>query len=355
MVSACSVEPQTHKTTLPTTNTRPTISKPKITNLKLWKPGQSQLGINLYWSDMSNLVTNQQINQQANTVMKYIVSLGANSIDISFPFYNPGGLSGSSVSAGPETPTASQLTIVIEIAHRYGLRVTIRPLMDEFNLKPGWRGVINPTSINQWFASYSKFLYPYIKVANRTNVATFIIGAELNSIQNEPQWSSLIQQIRIQYKYKGEIGYSDNFNKFDEANFGPSVNSLGLDAYFPVNLPASASVDQLASSWEAYINPMANRINLSKIVLSEVGIAAQSGAYSAPFNQSLGNNVALNPLVQENWFTAACNIFQAYKMEGIYFWAIDLNQNPFGPNPNSWGPMSFIGRGDQSIKQCFKH
>ena len=307
-----------------------------------------QLGIDVLWYDNNETIST--INQEANQTLNYIVGLGANAISISFPFYDIGGLTGSKVSAGQYTPSPTSLGFVIKSAENRGLQVSLRPLMDEANLSPGWRGVIKPANITTWFASYNSFLKPYLQLAQETQVSAFIIGAELSSIQSLPQWQTTIEQARG--IYNGTIGYSDNYDKYASNSFGPNVSQIGLDAYFPIQVNYRANITAITSAWNAYLSHVNQQV-LSSTVIDEVGIAAQQGAFSAPYQTSF--NTPIDVQVQSNWFAAACQFFRQHKMAGIYYWSVDLNNNPSTAKPTNDSPTSFIGRGDTAIKQCFNH
>jgi hypothetical protein len=104
----------------------------------------------------------------------------------------------------------------------------------------------------------------------------------------------------------------------------------------------------LTVAWDHYLGTRPHGI-----VLSEVGIAAQSGAYYAPYNV-IWNGKPLKPTIQVHWFDAACNAVVNEHETGIYFWSLGLGQQlnvPPGPaDPASW----VDGPGQNAISACFK-
>lgn len=350
-LAACATKPTIAKQPSSITKTS-TATVPTILVVKNhWKPGVPQLGIDVLWSDNPANEPNTYIQLEANRILNYIVGLGANSVAISFPFFNSTGPSSSSVKAESGTPSPTKLAVLVIAAKARGLRVTLRPLMDESNLSPGWRGNITPGNIGKWLASYYSFLQPYLRMAKTTDVNTFILGAEFSSIQDNPQWKSVIQKASAIYPIN-QIGYSDNYDRFYEGDFGPSVRILGVDAYFPVKLPNSASVQELVRGWDSYLSQVTGKVNLSRVVIDEIGISAVSSAYAVPYGTSSRKQTIL-PQIQINWFETACQVFRNYHMSGIYFWNVNLNQNPATANPRTDPAASFIGRGDQAIRKCF--
>jgi ABC-type sugar transport system ATPase subunit len=85
-------------------------------------------------------------------------------------------------------------------------------------------------------------------------------------------------------------------------------------------------------------------------VLSEVGIAAQSGAYAHPWD--VGSKTApIVPQVQANWFTAQCQAVAQDHLGGIYFWPLYFGQSLPDPadGPTAWAATP----GASAIANCF--
>jgi hypothetical protein len=338
-VGACSSAAPPHS---PSTNS----SQPSLPRLD---PSGPQLGINVLWY-YDGTDSEQQIAQKSRELFSYIRSLGANSVAISFPFYTANWKSNRIYAAVP-TPSPAQLGIVIDVATYYGMRTTLRPLMDQTDLSPKWRGTISPESPAAWFASYSAFLRPYLIMAQRTGVAEFDVGVELDSLATSSEWADLIAQARTYFH--GEIGYDTNWSVATEGIMGPSsVNALGIDMYRPVSLPSSASVSQLDNAWTTWLRSLPG-VNLRDVAITEVGIPAQNGAFQHPFSTGSASS-PISPVIQQKWFGAACDAMRQLHMSGIYFWNIALSLPPGTFNPATAPPMSFVGRGSSAIKACFQ-
>jgi hypothetical protein len=240
---------------------------------------------------------------------------------------------------------------VIRIAQRDGLRVTVRPVLDNKSFHGhGWRGTIEPRNRAKWFASYLTFLRPYLKMARSTGSAQFQIGVELKTLTTDPHWAWLIAKAKA--LFHGIIGYSSNWDLFHEGEIGPlSVTSQGVDVYFTSDLATSAKTDQVAAAWSNWLDGIPPGVDMHKVVITEIGMAAQSRAYRHPYYT--GNKSRIIPYVQRRWFTAGCQMMWTWHMAGIYFWYLDLNNPPGTFNPASAPPTSFVGRSSTSIKACF--
>jgi hypothetical protein len=90
--------------------------------------------------------------------VQYVLSLHANAISVSFPFYMTG-KDVAGVYASDETPSPGQVALLARDAEQAGLYVSIRPLLDEKSLGSSRTG-LRPRHLAAWFASYQQFLLP---------------------------------------------------------------------------------------------------------------------------------------------------------------------------------------------------
>lgn len=331
------------------TSAAPTTEVAKVA--KEWKPGMPQWGAQLYWEDNPKHPL-KYVEQQARLQANYLVGLHANSISVSFPFFT-GKLASTTVSRGDKTPTPDRLARVLQIFHEAGLRTTIRPLMDEHSLKSedGWRGAIKPADRGAWFASYEKFVTPYLKAAEKEKAATFVIGTELNSLEGDAHWETVVDD--AEKTFSGEVAYDANWDNYVRGPITMPVNHLGIDAYFPVKVDDDASVGTLVAGWNKWLDKKATG-SLPKITVAEAGIGAMKGAYHAPGD--FYTKRAVNPQVQANWYTAVCKVVQERKMSGVYWWSIYFDDDPTTkPDDKVASRLDFAGRplSEKAIKTCF--
>jgi len=308
------------------------------------------LGVNVIWYDDTQN-SDVVLEQKARRVFNYIVGLNANAIVISFPIYQRSGTS-NTVSVGPGTPTPQRLDLVVRAAKLHGLRVTLRPLMDEQALVPQgyWRGTLAPTNRAAWFRSYWNTVAPYAQLAQRDGVGTFVVGTEFSTLEGDSHWSWLVRQIRT--VYSGRLAYSANWDRvrYSKKRIGVPVGLLGFDAYFPVNAPDSAEVSQLKAGWDYWLNRAPRSTNYRKVVLYEVGAPATAGFYNSPWEANPNKPIATQQQVR--WFETACREFRSRHMAGIYWWKLDFHTDPVNPDLSDRG--SFIGRpAERVIRACF--
>jgi len=308
-----------------------------------------QKGIDLFVQDFTSM-TDAQVSAEGTTTMAYVKSLGANIVSIGFPFYQTT-LTSSTVSAGFGTPTPARLALLVAAAKAKGLQVEIRPLLDEASLRPGWRGVIAPTSPSAWFASYQAFLAPYLTMAQANKIIAVQISSELQSMNLSPLWRGLLNASRKMYK--GEYQFTSN--QWPVGMVAPYNSTFGIDLYKSYNLPPTATVAQLQAAMAGSMKIYKTPTSYFRTTLTEVGIMAQDGAYTHPADVKLFGPPArqtLDPAIQVNWFKAACGLVRADQMRGIFFWSLRLPGNP-AALPNLPYPARFTTAAIAEIKACF--
>uniref|UniRef100_A0AAU1ZYV9 Uncharacterized protein n=1 Tax=Streptomyces sp. NBC_00093 TaxID=2975649 RepID=A0AAU1ZYV9_9ACTN len=340
----------TDGTTAPGTSDSATAGTARVA--KEWKEGMPQWGVQIYWEDNPDHDL-EYIEKQAKLHSDYLVGLHANSVSVSFPFYT-GDLTSTRIRGGDKTPTPDRLARVLRIFHEAGLRTTVRPIMDEKSLdvaNGGWRGKIEPADRDAWFASYEKFLTPYLKAAHGAGATTFVIGTELNSMEGDPRWEALVDS--AESTFSGEVSYDANWDNYVSGRIDMPVSHLGIDAYFPVKVPDTAPVKTLVDGWNKWLDKKATG-PLPHITVAEAGIGAMNGAYHAPGD--FYTKRAVNPQVQANWYTAVCQVVQERKMSGVYWWSVYFDDDPnTKPDEKVASRLDFAGRplSEKAIKSCF--
>lgn len=311
---------------------------------------KAQLGVQVYWHTSG---TANDVRTAADRVLNYIVGLGANSVGLTFPIYTDGVHPTRVYTVSGSTPDPVSLGIVITEAEARGLRIMLRPLIDETNIKDAqgdWRGTIQPVDVGAWFSSYWSVLKPYVQLAQQDSVSGFVVAAELNSlVYQKSQWQSLDAQVA--HIYSGELDYADNWDIWKSGGSYSPAPTIGVDAYPTLGLPDDASVAQLTDAWNGWLHNRSST-TLAGTVLQEVGIAPTTGAYAHPATWA-EPGMKVIPSIQINWFAAACQAARDQHMAGIYYWDVDSNADPANPAAATIDAGTIIGRGDQSIKACF--
>jgi hypothetical protein len=314
-----------------------------------WRPGTPQLGVQIYW-ESNNTDREGTVWEKARRIVDYVTALSANSVTISFPFFTAG-MKASSVGPKAATPSPHRIEILAHEAALARLRVTLRPLLDEKSLNPpeGWRGSISPDSPQAWFDSYQAFLLPYLAVAQRQNAATFVVGTELNSMEDDPRWKSLVTAAH--QVFAGEIVYDLNYDNYYRGLFPGGMDGYGVDAYIRVKAPDSATPAAIAAGWEAFLTKV-SRAAPTNVVLSEIGIGARHGAFASPGDFTSAGT--FDERIQPTWYQGVCEVARQHRFAGIYFWKVDFDADPAQPPTTNRPNLDFFGHSasEQAIRAC---
>jgi hypothetical protein len=306
------------------------------------------LGVQVFWSSDTSP---HRTAAEANRIFNYVVWLGANSVGIDFNFYTDG-VTPTFVYAEPgNTASPATIGLVIASARRHGLRVLVRPLLNEANLTGhAWRGAIHPPSATQWFASYLAFLRPYLVEAQQHKAASFAVGAELESLADaRPQWRALDADAAT--LFSGQLTYAFNWGSWQyRPTFSPAPNT-GVDAYPPFELGDSATAAQLTSEWVRWLRHQSAKA-LRTTVIQEIGISPVAGAYTNP-SKWAASGKRIDAKIQRTWFAAACAAAKETHLAGIYFYNIYDTDQPTRPVGITSPTGSFADISDTTIRACF--
>jgi hypothetical protein len=129
-----------------------------------------------------------------------ISSLGATSVSFFVTNYQED-IRSNTIYLNTRASEPTQLADIINYAHSRGLSVFLFPTLHIQHLgNKEWRGVLQPTNLEQWWENYFHMIRYYLAVARYQNVEMFSIGSELCA--NEPDykhWSKIIRYCRKNY------------------------------------------------------------------------------------------------------------------------------------------------------------
>ena len=313
---------------------------------------QPVLGVDLY--ALSNY-SSAQVEAYGTRMLAYIKNvLKADAVGIVWNFYAPSPFS-DSVKATNATLSPKNVAILTRIALQDHLLVQYRPLILVPSAPNPWEGKIIPYLQPTWFNNYFRAELPYLRMAQHFGVREFVTGTELVELNSSPLWPPFFA--RVSRVYHGVISYSawdgNYFGARPEAQLKtakpqlPPVKYVGMDMYWHTKIRPDATQSQVTAAWESLFGKASPSL-LRRTAIDEMGIQARAGAYANP--QDLGRAGRLSEKVQVNWFTAACNTVHRYHMRGVFFFKVDLTDNPEHPATSL---STFEGRrGAAAIGAC---
>ncbi len=226
----------------------------------------------------------------------------------------------------------------IELLNQKGIKVMLKPQI--WVWRGEFTGNIKMNSEEQWKEleeSYKAFIMLYVQLAKEMNVPILCIGTELHTfVQARPAyWSELIKEIKT--VYKGKLTYAENWDQIARVPFWKELDYIGIDAYFPVALSQTPSIDELRTGWQRHkTNIMKLKDAVDKPVLfTEYGYRSvhytgkepwDSNSIEGDFNLEAQNN-ALTALYQEFWNESW--------FAGGFLWKWFHNHNEVGGKTNN--------------------
>ena len=216
--------------------------------------------------------------------------------------------------------------------HHHGLGHLV--LIDEGEDK--WRGVIEPSDLNQFWLNYDSFLAHYLDIAEVSSVEIFAVGSELGSTEVHTQaWRRIIANARG--RFRGFLTYSVNWDHFRVPRFFDALDLVGITGYFSLTEKDDPTVDELAVAWRRVgrdVKSLADRVD-GPVFFTELGYASQDGINKNPWNYFI-NRERIDLQEQKDCFEAFLRVARELDwLDGAYFY--DYFENG-GPQDHTYSP-----------------
>lgn len=220
----------------------------------------------------------------------------------------------------PNTVGDWEIENMIDYAHKKGLRVILKPIV---NLLDGtWhayinffdRSVPNEPSWEEWFQSYSKFILHMVGIAQKTGCSIFSVGCELvQSEEREKEWRRLIGDVRE--VYDGFITYGADKYQEDHVSWWDAVDLISSSGYYSY-CDLSTQAQRIKNVVSKYKKPF---------IFLEAGCPSRAGASSCPNKWEI--NAPVNTREQAEYYkklflvTKDLSWFYGY---GLWDWPLSI-------------------------------
>jgi hypothetical protein len=312
--------------------------------------GDYQAGIDvlLFNTDYNDA---NDLNWKLDQLFDRLIQDHVNSISLAWPIYTEG-VTSTVLKTGEKTPTDTDLLSVLNKAHERGFMMTLHPIIDENVLKDtrhgDWRGNIRPTDPKRWFENYTAIMLRYATLAETGHADAIAVGTELNSMEKyTDSWRDLIGKVRS--VFHGKLTYSANAGVAPKMPWD-ALDFVSINAFFELQSPNDASVEQMINSWQKWIPSIDRRIKEigKEAVFSEIGAASQPAAHVKSWYWSHGGGIDLED--QRRFYAAVCAVWKN-KLRGIYWWDTTIW---FLPDPAHDGSFMPLGKpAEAEIASCF--
>lgn len=215
-----------------------------------------------------------------------IAGLGADTVMFSVNGYQQHVESTRIVTDPDDTPTDEEWMHLFALARHDGLRVVLMPkiLLSDPRGK-NWRGKIRPTSWDEWFDQYRRFVLHFARLAERAQVEVFIVGSELISTEKfTDRWRATIAAVR--QVYHGRLSYSANWDHYRGIQFWDDLDLIGMTTYHALADEPAPSLADLRASWapiKTHILEWQREIG-RPLLFTEAGWCSQEGCSVEAWN-----------------------------------------------------------------------
>ncbi len=235
------------------------------------------------------------------------------------------------------TPTDASLIHAIQVAHRLGLSVLLKPHLDlpVSDLKIGRDSISfggDEPAWEEWFDHYTTFITHYAEIAQTAGADYFVVGTELSStVYRGDDWRKVIRAVRQVYKGPltyASIGYRDEFT----ITWWDALDAIGIDVYYPLTMIYDPNMTKLKLGWippAMLLDWLANRWQ-KPIIFTEVGYLSVAGTNRNPWNWALDGPTDMQE--QANCYRALFETFQDKPWwHGVFWWSWSIDPNQGGP------------------------
>ena len=212
-------------------------------------------------------------------------------------------------------------TACIEMAHKKNLAVMIKPhLWIKHGEYTGAFTLASEKDWKLWEDSYREYILHYANIADSMKAELLCIGTELGAtIKARPQfWNLLIDSIKK--TYHGKLTYAANWDDYKSFPFWEKLDYIGVDAYFPLAIEETPSINSIKKGWEIYKDEL-EKISIEykrPILFTEYGYRNVDYNCSEPWKENDGNQ---NDEAQANAMDAFYQSFAGNKwFSGGFVW-----------------------------------
>jgi len=262
--------------------------------------------------------------------LQRLQATGANAVAL-IPTWYQSSPDATTIAPDPDqSPTDESITAIVGTAKAAGLKVFLRPVVDEQGGTS--RLDFKPSSPAAWFKSYRTFINHYAELAQRLGVELFSVGHEYHQLDGPryaASWRRVIAGVRR--RYLGSLTYgANNADAWTHNQFWDDLDVIGIDAYFQLSNGATPGVDEIVDRWHAFTDTWGTSHHYldslaalsarydKPIVFTEIGYPSTANALVAPWVKGGG---PYDGGAQQRAFAAAFRALAGEPwFDGMYIW-----------------------------------
>lgn len=214
-----------------------------------------------------------------------------------------------------------------------------------------WRGEIAPDTERggwqRWFASYTRFILDYARLAQATGVDWLVVGVELSSATRGhlAAWRELVRRVRR--VYRGKLTYGANWDEVERIRFWDALDAVGVQMFAPLaegEQPTQGELTAAANRWLARFSTVARSAH-KPLLLTEAGFVNVATTLRRPYvwpeKLEDARRTSLGDRLQLMGYRALATTFgRSPLVRAIYWWKWFSD-----PETDEEGPVGYSPRG----------
>lgn len=212
----------------------------------------------------------------------------------------------------------------VDIAKKAGVKLFWKPHLAYWGSFE-WRGSIafgdNEVRWRRFFDSYRAFIVDQARFAEASGIPLLAVGLEYEmTTPREAEWRRIIAEVRK--VYSGRITYSANWDRLDQVPFWDALDSIGVQAYFPLSQEMNPSTETLQRGWDTHLESLrqlSTRYD-KPVLFAEIGYDVSPEAARSPW-QRKSQETPENRALQRRLMEVALERIEAVGfIEGMFWW-----------------------------------
>lgn len=259
--------------------------------------------------------------------MKKLKELGCEWIALTFYTYQDHFYSTNIYFDYGYTVTDRDITHAVENAHKLGLKVCLKPVVNCRD--KAWRAKIDFPDFSEggygdlywdpWFASYTGFILHYAELAQDTGCEMYCLGCEMMGTERKiNHWRKLIEEVRL--VYSGLLTYNAQHGNEEKVQWFDMVDIIGTSAYYRVADTPEETEENMANNWKKSLVKLDAIYERFKkpIVFMEIGCRSAHGCSTMPWNSY--KELPADEEEQARFYSSAYKATENIPWFGGFFW-----------------------------------
>jgi hypothetical protein len=248
----------------------------------------------------------------------------------------------------PGSETDAGLVHAARRARAQGFTVLYKPhIWVSHDSWPGDVAMKSEADWAAWWERYRRYVLHHAVLAGWAKAPVLSVGVELSkTVGREKEWRDLIAAARL--FYPGRLTYSGNwYGDLEGVRFWGDLDLIGIDAYYPLAATPEAPPAALRQGAKAIALRLAAAARRTgrPVLLTEVGFAAQRGAWVQPHTEGGEYSEADQARAYEALFQA---LGRPRWLAGTFVWKA-FSDEPDGSRTGNRSDFRFLGRQAEGV------